>query len=72
MFSDKTFILVDLEATCWDTEPLASVQEEECEIIEIGAVKVALTRARRPRSSMSGGASSSPSAIRSSPPSARR
>jgi len=33
-------ILVDLEATCWNTEPLASQQREESEIIELGAVMV--------------------------------
>jgi len=39
----RTWIVVDLEATCWTTEEdpaLASMQRTESEIIEIGAVRI--------------------------------
>jgi 3'-5' exoribonuclease 1 len=34
------FICCDLEGTCWDSGPLRSVQRQETEIIEIGAVRL--------------------------------
>ncbi|MBX2802883.1 MAG: exonuclease domain-containing protein [Myxococcales bacterium] len=42
----QNLVVVDIEATCWraeDDPALAAVQRNECEIIEIGAVRLAPT-----------------------------